>query len=141
MDSKNELQHHGILGMKWGKRNGPPYPLSGHQKSASEKAAEKGKDPKIVDRLQAVENKRYLSDKELMDRINRLQLEKKLVDLTFEDVHPGQAMAQNIIKTVGTSVVSTVAKGALLYAIKAAITKKFNLGEFAGYVAPKPKNK
>lgn len=23
-----ELQHHGILGQKWGKKNGPPYPLS-----------------------------------------------------------------------------------------------------------------
>ena len=28
--------HHGIMGMKWGTRNGPPYPLSGGQYTATE---------------------------------------------------------------------------------------------------------
>ena len=32
-----ELYHHGILGQRWGQRNGPPYPLSGSQHSAYEK--------------------------------------------------------------------------------------------------------
>lgn len=31
------LAHHGIKGQQWGKRNGPPYPLSGGDYSASEK--------------------------------------------------------------------------------------------------------
>ena len=35
----NYLAHHGILGMKWGKQNGPPYPLGSSDHSASEKKA------------------------------------------------------------------------------------------------------
>lgn len=33
------LSHHGILGQKWHKRNGPPYPLGADDHSASEKKA------------------------------------------------------------------------------------------------------
>lgn len=33
------LCHHGIMGQKWGKRNGPPYPLSPGAHSSSEKKA------------------------------------------------------------------------------------------------------
>ena len=34
-----ELAHHGIMGMKWGDRNGPPYPLRPGARSGAEKKA------------------------------------------------------------------------------------------------------
>ena len=34
---RNELWHYGILGQKWGVKNGPPYPLSGGDYSESER--------------------------------------------------------------------------------------------------------
>lgn len=37
---KTYLVHHGILGQKWGKRNGPPYPLDESDKSSVEKKHE-----------------------------------------------------------------------------------------------------
>lgn len=37
--SDDFLAHHGILGQKWGKKNGPPYPLDAGDHSASEKKA------------------------------------------------------------------------------------------------------
>lgn len=40
-DHRSQLYHHGIRGMKWGVRNGPPYPLSGSKRSVSEKQVRK----------------------------------------------------------------------------------------------------
>jgi hypothetical protein len=38
-DGMDILEHHGILGQKWGKLNGPPYPLGSGDHSSSEKSA------------------------------------------------------------------------------------------------------
>lgn len=38
-DYRYYLAHHGILGQKWGQKNGPPYPLDAGDHSASEKKA------------------------------------------------------------------------------------------------------
>jgi hypothetical protein len=37
--SDEYLKHHGILGQKWGKKNGPPYPIDASDHSSSEKKA------------------------------------------------------------------------------------------------------
>jgi len=43
MPTNSDLQHHGILGQKWGRRNGPPYPLDGSVSTGSRLKKKKGK--------------------------------------------------------------------------------------------------
>lgn len=37
--TNSDLEHHGVLGQKWGRKNGPPYPLGAGDHSAAEKRA------------------------------------------------------------------------------------------------------
>ena len=75
--SDNYLAHHGILGQKWGQRNGPPYPLDANAHSAAEKRL-KGKNEGELDSWKAKKTAKI--DKTYGSKINKL--DKKIAKTT-----------------------------------------------------------
>ena len=132
---ENCLQHHGILGMKWGVRRTPAQ--LGHKTSKKSSADARAKASMKND----VKNRRLLSDAEIKKKIERIQNQKKLKDLTEEELSPGRRAAKSVLSSSGKKVASTVLTGAMLYGIKTAMTGKFDIREAASYMTPKPKNK
>ncbi len=104
----NELYHHGILGMKWGKRNGPPYPLDAEGKAAVQEQRRKSKTQK---RLEEVAK---MSDGDLDKAVQRLKKEKEYLDLTGKDITRGQNFVENLAiaaaSVAATTLVTTSAK-------------------------------
>lgn len=133
----NELMyHHGIKGMKWGVRRNPDQlaRARGNTKSSAD-SEEKS------DRKTAVKNRRTLSDADLKKRIERLKMEKEFKNLTEEDIAPGKKFVSNVMSSAGTKVLTIAAAGAMSYAVKAAMTKEFNIKEAASYIAANPNKK
>lgn len=99
-----ELYHHGILGMKWGKKNGPPYPLDAEDHSASEKKA--GWKKSLVSRVRASREakNRYKLEKSnikyrrQMSRNKILNDEDREMSKIAEKYRPGQTMSDEDLK-------------------------------------------
>lgn len=128
---EDSITHHGILGMKWGVRRqvGPDGLVKKSGKASSPDEQIKSQ------RRQDVKNRRQLSDKELIDKIGRLEREKKLRDLTESEIDEGKKMTKDALKQAGMKVATTVIAGAALYGIKSAISGKVDVSDLAGFVS------
>lgn len=84
-----ELQHHGIKGMRWGVRRSKAMldRLSGRSSRGDDDSSESGGSKKSESSKPKQKSVKDMSDEELNAAINRLQLEKRYMDL-MRDTSP-----------------------------------------------------
>lgn len=129
----NELYHHGIKGMKWGIRRTDAQ--LGHDtgkidlkktkkkvdaavtivnetkninNAASKKAQKKAQKQKLSEA-------KTMSDQELRERVNRLNMEQQYVRMSTEQINAGRSNVSSVLNNVGTAI--NVASSALAIAV------------------------
>lgn len=133
------LSHHGIKGMKWGVRR---FQNKDGSRTAAGKRREFNLDAEEKKTRKAdVKNRRIMSDLEIKKRIERLKLEREYKSLVDSDISRGKKFVSEVISASGKKVLTIAAAGTMAYAVKAAMTGKFDLKEAAQYVAANPNKK
>ena len=146
-----ELMHYGVMGMKWGvRKDGKPQGSSngkrrkskpsssltnqtrGHASvdapsASSVRRAEKAERKAVKkQRKQDVKNRSQLSDKDLDAKIERLNKEKRLKELTDSEVTPGKKFVKDVASISGKKI--AVAAVTTVVAVKLAEQHGANIG-------------
>ena len=88
-----------------------------------------------------VKNRRLLSEADIKKKIERIKMQQQLKNITEEEISPGKKFVSDIVSSSGKKAVTAIVTGAMLYSVKTAMTREFNIKEAASYMTPKPKNK
>lgn len=129
---EDELSHHGILGQKWGKKNGPPYPLDSKVSTGKRlkdtigkisKKKKKSKQQVYKSNDEAIKSRDYdyiskhkdqFSTKEMNEIMNRVQTEERMSQ--FAKDHSNKTKIKKILKSKPMKAAASLAIASLGYA-------------------------
>ena len=103
--NSNELKHHGVKGMKWGVRRDRS---SGSSRPSNPSAS---RPTKVPNTFKNKPQNRRMSDAELRNRINRLNLEKQYADLT-RPPERGKSFVRKALEEAGQRAMKNLANKA-----------------------------
>ena len=106
----DDVEHYGVKGMKWGVRK--QRPSSGRKRPSSGPRAKTGSQsnaPKAKPKKKSVKS---MTDEEIRKKIQRLELEKRLRDLTPDDRSRGKRIISRIGDKVMNNAIDTVGNNA-----------------------------
>ena len=135
------LFHHGIKGMKWDVRR---FQNKDGSRTAAGKKREKtisADEQERSNRKSEVKNRRIMSSDDLRKKIERLKLEKEYKNLIKDDIAPGRKFVSEVLASGAKKAIPVMVAGTLAYAVKAAMTKEFDIKEAANYIAANPNKK
>ena len=132
----NELYHHGIKGMKWGVRRTPSqlgHDTGGVDLQKAKKKVEaantivnesqninrkvSGRKQRKIQKQQ-VQNAKTMTDQELRERVNRLNMEQQSARLSAEQMSAGKVNVDRVLSEVGTVVALTNSVLAIALAVQ-----------------------
>ena len=131
----NELYHHGTKGMSWGKRlyqykDGSLTPLG--RLRYNKKTSKESNYHEDYKRAHTKKSTKEMSDKELKDRLNRLNMEKQYSQLSNNGAKKGKNYVDKLIKA-GTTIATVTTTAINIYnnmdKIKSIIDKFDKKGE------------
>lgn len=117
---KDELMHHGRKGQKWGKKNGPPYPLDYKDLSAEEVKQAKANAIARGDKDELKINFSHFTNKEANALIDRFNINQRISELSKNEMPEKMVKLENMANKMGTFA-NALGKGTNMYNASAKI--------------------